>query len=279
MAVTNETQEINQVAAVVAKRFSMLPAVRAVALGGSHTGIFSDDDSDVDIYVYITRTASLEFREALSRDLARGTVFLNQQFFENGDSWVDASSGVEVDIMYRSPVWIEDQLTQVIDKHTATVGYTTSIWHNIRNSRLLFDRDNWYHDLKNKANAAYPTKLVRAIIARNHPLLRKIPSSYQAQIELSIKRRDRVNLNHRITALLSSYFDILYAVNKELHPGEKYLIEYAGELCELRPYGMAEQINALIGELGAPWAEQNILSHLNLLLDGIDDLLHAEKLL
>jgi len=257
----------------------MLTSVRAVALGGSHTGIFSDGDSDLDIYVYITRTASLEFREALSRDLAKGTVFLNQQFFENGDSWVDAATGVEVDIMYRSPLWIEEQLSRVIDRHEASAGYTTTIWHNISTSRPLYDRDNWYHKLKQKANIPYPPLLVKAIIARNHPLLREIPSSYKAQIELAIKRCDRVNVNHRITALLASYFDILYAVNEQLHPGEKYLIEYCCALCKKRPYGMEQQINALIGELGAPWEEQNILSHLNLLLNGLDDLLREERLL
>ena len=56
---------------------------------------------------------------------------------------------------------------------------------------------------------------------------------------------DRVSLNHRIAALLASYFDVIFALNRVLHPGEKRLIEWAQAHCAHLPIDMADQITAL----------------------------------
>ena len=46
-------------------------------------------------------------------------------------------------------------------------------------------------------------------------------ASYYEQIEKAIKRDDKNSINHRISAFMASYFDIIFAKNKMLHPGEK----------------------------------------------------------
>ena len=63
----------------------------------------------------------------------------------------------------------------------------------------------------------------------------KKSASYLEQIKLAIKRNDPVSVNHRITAFLASYFDVLFAANEIFHPGEKRLIKYAMQHCKFLP--------------------------------------------
>ena len=54
-------------------------------------------------------------------------------------------------------------------------------------------------------------------------------ASYYEQIEKALTRNDFVSVNHRISAFLASYFDVIFALNETLHPGEKRLMNYAKE--------------------------------------------------
>ena len=154
--------------------------------------------------------------------------------------------------MYRTPVWIEEQLERVLVRHEASVGYSTCFWHNVLHSTPLFDRSGWYRDLQAAATRPYPQPLQRAIIARNHPILRQTLSSYLAQIERAMRRGDSVSIQHRVTALLASYFDVLFAVNELPHPGEKRLLQIAATHCAKTPPDMETQINALLETAARP---------------------------
>ena len=80
-----------------------------------------------------------------------------------------------------------------------------------------------------------------------------------------------------MTALLASYFDILFAVNRVPHPGEKRLLAHVDRLCPKRPPALEGQIEAVLRAVGQP--ELGLLSRLHALLDGLDTLLVAEGLL
>ena len=71
-------------------------------------------------------------------------------------------------------------------------------------------------------------------------------ASYYEQIEKALKRNDLVSVNHRISAFLASYFDIIFAVNELFHPGEKRLIKYAEENCRILPQNFKENIEELL---------------------------------
>ena len=72
--------------------------------------------------------------------------------------------------------------------------------------------------------APYPEPLRRAIVARNRPLLADNLSSFAAQLEKALARGDAVSASHRAAAFLASYFDVLFALNRATHPGEKRLL-------------------------------------------------------
>lgn len=57
--------------------------------------------------------------------------------------------------------------------------------------------------------------------------------SYDAQIKKAFVRKDMVSVNHRTAAFLESYFDIIFALNKLTHPGEKRIVQYARAQAEI----------------------------------------------
>jgi hypothetical protein len=258
----------------VAAAFAARPEVVAVALAGSQAADATDERSDLDLYVYATAPIALGVRDEIAARFATRRDVGNT-FWEPGDEWVDDRSGTVVDLMYRTPDWIEGQLDRVLARHEASVGYSTSFWHNVLHSVALFDRTGWYRALQERAAVPYPEPLRRAIIAKNHPILRRTLSSYRHQIELAIQRGDWVSVQHRVTALLASYFDVLFALNRLPHPGEKRLLANVRRHCSLVPAGFERRVRALV----AAGATPIVLEQVDGLVQPLDDLLAAEGLL
>jgi hypothetical protein len=262
-------------ARAIAARYAALPDVEAVALAGSLTAGAADAASDLDLYVYARREPDLDARRAAVSPGARRAEVGNR-FFENGDEWVEPD-GVGVDVMFRDPAWIEGQLERVLVRHEASVGYSTCFWFNVRTSEPLFDRTGWLAGLRRAAAAAYPEPLRVAIIAKNHPLLRANVSSFLRQIERAVIRGDAVSVTHRTAALLASYFDVLFALNRLPHPGEKRLVAFAESRCATRPARLREQIGALLASAGA--ASIETVAQADTLVEDLDALLGADGLL
>ncbi len=260
----------------VAGRYAALPSTRAVALAGSSTSGLASRDSDVDLYVYATPEISGADRARIAR-VGASRSEIDNRFFEPGDEWVDAATGVTVDVMFRDPSWIEEQLARVLVRHVASVGYSTCFWYNVRSSELLFDRHGWLAALKRRAEVPYPEELRRAVVAKNHPILRDHLSSFLRQLERAVVRRDFVSVNHRVAALLASWFDVLFALNREPHPGEKRIVEIAEARCPLRPPDLARRVNDLESAIGVSGRE--VVIRASRLVDALDELLRAEGLL
>ncbi|MEM8559794.1 MAG: DUF4037 domain-containing protein [Bacteroidota bacterium] len=138
---------------------------------------------------------------------------------------------------------------------------------------MLFDRDGWYAALHERAQPPYPEPLRRAIIAKNHPLLRTTTASFRYQLARAIERDDLVSINHRTAALLASLFDVLFALNREPHPGEKRLLTHAARL-PLLPERFVASVRAVCAASAA-----GRLAAVDALLDALDAVLVREGLL
>ncbi|MBV8586553.1 MAG: DUF4037 domain-containing protein [Verrucomicrobia bacterium] len=232
----------------IANNLQQHPAVEAVALAGSESE-FRDAYSDYDLYVYAREWVNPEFRRSiLGGDAKR--LELHRTFWEDEDAWIDAD-GVKTEIMYRSCDWTENEIESRLDRHEASVGYTTAILFNIDRSQALFDRSGWLAQQKQRVSSPFPDGLQDAIITKNYPLLGDIISSYEEQIEVAVHRRDLVSINHRVAAWLSSFFDILFAHNRAFHPGEKRMLEHAEKLSS-RPTSLRDAVSQVLSSCCQP---------------------------
>lgn len=244
--------------------------VMAVVLSGSLTGLVSDEFSDYDFYIYGEPTVPRTFRSMLAKTYAREAEIGND-FFGEGDE-LFLTDGTSVDLMYRSLSWAEEEVENVWGLHQARVGYSTAFIHNLKTSRILYDPKGRFSALQKKIQTPYPENLKDAIIAKNYPLLRsKLTASFFDQIEKAIKREDSVSQVHRTAALLASYFDVLFAFNRQTHPGEKQLVSWAKQTCKKLPPHFEEDLALVPEGLGT----KELLSSVSRLLDHLDEMLKS----
>ncbi|MBI6872395.1 DUF4037 domain-containing protein [Clostridium aciditolerans] len=259
----------------IINRFSKLPQVEAITLAGSTAFQTEDENSDIDIDVYINSDISVFEREIIAKEFA-DYMEIDNQFWGPGDEWKLRNSEKAIDIIYLDMKWIKDYLEKVIDRHEASVGYTTCFWHNVIDSKIVFDRNGQLSAIRGKYNVKYPKELKENIVAKNYPILRKNMSSYYYQIEKAIKRKDLVSVNHRVTALLASYFDIIFAINEIPHPGEKKLIKIINNKCDKIPFNMEKNIANILNNCMD--FDAGILEEINELVHNLTELLKKENI-
>jgi len=228
--------------------FTKYETVEAVLLSGSRTTPNFDKDSDYDLYIYSKGEIPLGFRKKIA-DKYFDYAELNNTTWEQEDQGFFKGIGIQVDLVYRDVEFIEEVLEEVVIKCIASTGYSTCFWSNLMKSDILYDRNGELNLLQKKFNVDYPEQLIKNIISKNFPLLNKIIPSYINQIKKALKRDDVISVNHRISAFFESYFDIIFAVNMKLHPGEKKLLKITREQLEYLPENMEVDIRELFENL------------------------------
>jgi predicted nucleotidyltransferase len=243
----------------------------SVVLGGSTATGAADARSDVDLYVYADAVPPVADRARVARAFgAAPGAEIGLGFFEPGDEWRHAESGTDIDVMYRTRAWIEDRLDAVLVRHEASLGYSTCLWYNVATARVLADPEGWFAGLQARATAPYPEGLARAVVGLNWAMMCGTKNSWRAQLDAALARGDAVSAGHRTKAFLASWFDVLFALNRQPHPGEKRLLEHAARLCPLRPEGMERDVTALLAAAGR--CDPAASGHAGRLADGLTPL-------
>lgn len=225
------------------RELSALPQIEAIALGGSRAGNCYDETSDYDVYLYCNEFVSEETRSRLLSQFC-SYMEIGNHFWETEDNCT-LNNGIDIDILYRNLDDFIQDVAGVVEQCHPRNGYTTCMWHNLNTCKILFDRNGRLHDAKKRFDVPYPVRLKETIISHNRKLLSGTLPAYSGQILKAAQRKDMVSINHRISAFLESYFDIIFALNEKTHPGEKRLICIARQQCTLLPDRFEENLNTL----------------------------------
>lgn len=226
---------------------SALPQIEAIALGGSRAGTQYDEKSDYDVYLYCTAPVPEDIRRSILEQYC-SYIEIGNQFWELEDNCT-LKNGVDIDILYRNLDDFSNGVADVVEQHHAHNGYTTCMWHNLRTCKIVYDEAGRLAAAKARFDVPYPAQLKANIIDRNWKLLHAAMPAYELQICKAVGREDLVSINHRVAAFMESYFDLLFALNGQTHPGEKRLIPLCREFCPLLPADFEENLTSLFSHM------------------------------
>lgn len=226
---------------------SSIEQVEAIALGGSRAGVNFDEKSDYDVYLYCTGSIDDSVRKAIL-DKYCSYIELSNHFWELEDNCT-LKNGVDIDILYRNLDDFTADVASVVEAFSARTGYTTCMWHNLVTCKVIYDRDGRLQNTKDRFTVPYPKELKKNIIEKNMSLLSGMLPSYDGQIQKALNRRDLVSVNHRTAAFMESYFDVLFALNEQTHPGEKRLVQLCRQNLKILPKNFEENLEKLYADL------------------------------
>ena len=248
--------------------------VEAIALGGSRSGENYDEKSDYDVYVYITAPIGEESRRALLADYCQ-YMEIGNHYWEYEDNCV-LNNGIDIDILYRNLDEFCDGVARVVEGFEANNGYTTCMWHNLLTCKTVCDKHGRLQNAKERFSVPYPEELRKNIIKRNTALLYGAMPAYSLQVKKANVRNDRVSVVHRTAAFLESYFDVIFALNKQTHPGEKRLMALCRNNCTTLPEHFEENLNRLFDDMLTQ--SDNLTEDLNTIISELKAVLLRERL-
>lgn len=227
--------------------YARFPQVRAMAIGGSRAVKRNDEFSDYDVYVYSTEPVPTQQRRAVLEKYC-DSMALDNRFREHEDVCM-MEDGTELNIIYRNLDEFLAGIDRVAVHYEVLDGCTTGMWHNLLTGRIAYDKGGFLGAAKEKYQMPYPLALKNNIISYHMNLIKYGMPSFMAQIEKAMKRGDMVNINQSVNRFLASYFDILFALNEKLHPGEKRLVQVSMEECGILPARFELNIRLLLNTM------------------------------
>ncbi len=214
------------------------PGVVAIARGGSVNAGLADGASDLDFHVYweppLALAAERTVRLAALAD--PGCVWPG----EGLSSWLVedhfALAGRSIELIYIRMADVHNEVAVAYRDGFVEEGFTTGRLFCFANDRIVYDPTGELGAQQALLRASYPDALRRAVIHRQSARL----ALYIGQLRTGQQRADLLYAQQIRTKLQNVSFDLLFAVNRQYHPGEKRLLTYAAR-CPLRPPDFTER--------------------------------------
>lgn len=208
----------------IVEKYKNLEEVEAVMLGGSRATGKYDEKSDYDIYVYLNAPLS-EFKRREILEKHCSYMEYSNHFWELEDDGI-LNNGIEIEFIYRTYNFF-DNVVENMKQGVVGNGYSTCFYDNLMNSVILFDKKGKIEKLQAENHGLITDEYTQAIIDNNFPLIKKSMPALYGQVKKAMERKDYNSTNHRLSEYFAIYYDILFALNKASHPGEKRLVKSA----------------------------------------------------
>jgi Domain of unknown function (DUF4037) len=231
MSANNDTQHV---LARVISAVADLPGFAAISLGGSVAAGLADDASDLDLHVYWREplAAPSTRRERLAQIVGADGVEVDILDWGREDNLrVD---GRMVELIYMPFDELCAEVDQAYGAGLITEGYTTARLFYVASGQPLHDPSGELSALRERLLAAYPEP-TRRLLLQYHPALLRV---YLGHLRLAQSRGDLLAAQHRRYTIQMVWFNLLFALNRRYHPGEKRLLIHS-QSCMLRPDNLA----------------------------------------
>jgi predicted nucleotidyltransferase len=225
-------RQANQIVAAIAS----LQGVDAISLGGSFGSGLADSASDIDLHVYWSgELAASSEREALIRSIADAdSIRMDVTYWGLEDHFRVA--GQEVELVYVN----SDELLADVERAYSTglygEGYVTATFFYVTQSAILHDPQGMLERTRSRLEQSYPEATRRNTLGSNPNILR----AYLGHLRKAQTRGDLLFVQQRLYSIQMVFFNLLFALNRRYHPGEKRLLIH-GESCPIRPSELAQR--------------------------------------
>jgi hypothetical protein len=215
-----------------------LPGVAAISLGGSTAAGLADAASDLDVYVfYHAPLAAPADRAARLRALAdEGTLEVGILTFGLEDHLHVQDQLIE--LVYLDLDRLSAEADRAYGQGLSSEGYTTALLYILFRSQVLHDGAGEATALQARLHAGYPEP-TRTRLLRGHPALLRY---YMELLRISQRRGDLLFAQHMRYSIQTIFFNLLFALNRQYHPGGKRLLNHARR-CAIQPPDLAKRWN------------------------------------
>lgn len=209
----------------LARALATLEGVVGVAIGGSRATGTADDQSDTDLYAFHRGPLppSDDRHAALAALADGGRVRAEDAWGPEDHLGVD---GRLVEVVYLDLDAL--RVDEAYDTGWLEEGFTTAFLHTVARGVLLWEATDEISALKRRLGT-YPEATRSRLWDALPPLL----GAYTLLVRKAAERRDWPSVVQRRASVQAVWFNLLFALNRAYHPGEKRLLLHA-ERCDLR---------------------------------------------
>jgi predicted nucleotidyltransferase len=211
-----------------------LDGVVGISLGGSTSMGLADEASDLDVYVYWREplAATADRQERLSRIAGVENVEVDIRMWGLEDHLQSGDRSVE--LIYVDLDDLQAEVERAYGEGICDEGFVTARFAYLVYGHLLYDPTGELSELQARLLSAYPEPTRRLLLQDNPKRLR----IYLDHLRLALARGDMLAVQQRRYTIQMVFFNLLFALNRRYHPGEKRLLAHS-EQCPIRPYECA----------------------------------------